>query len=285
MSEMNRLIYSVPQSSVLGPIEFCIYTLPLSTILKHCKIDYYIYADHTQIYCSFDAESLDEVLGSLDNCISDIRLWMITNKLKINDIKTEFLLITSPLSKFTKDIQITIGQSIISPPSTCKSLGVMLDDHFAMDTHTSNKCCSTYFHIRNIGAIRDLLTPSAAAQLVHSLLTSRIDYCNVLLLGVPGYKIKCLQIMHNIAARIVARPPRYHDIDEVLQSLHWLPVKSRILFKTLLLVYKCENGLAPEYLSSLLVPYEQKRYGLRSNDLDLLSVPSADLKSYGHRAF
>ena len=84
---------------------------------------------------------------------------------------------------------------------------------------------------------------------------------------------------------------------------------------TLLLVYKCENGLAPEYLillhsgylhserssmvsgwsktllgkmeylSSLLVPYVPERYGLRSNDLDLLSVPSADLKSYGHRAF
>ena len=91
--------------------------------------------------------------------------------------------------------------------------------------------------------------------------------------------------MHNIAARIVACPPHDHDIDEVLQSLHWLPVKSRILFKTLLLVYKCENGLAPEYLSSLLVPYVQERYGLRSNDLDLLSVPSSDLKSYGHIAF
>ena len=154
-----------------------------------------------------------------------------------------------------------------------------------MDAHISNICRSTYFHIRNIGAIRDLLTPSAAAQLVHSLVTSRVDYCNALLLGVPDYKIKRLQRMHNIAARTVARPPHNHDIDEVLQSLHWLPVKSRILFKTLLLVYKCENGLASEYLSSLLVPYVQERYGFRSNDLDLLSVPSADLKSYGHRAF
>ena len=161
----------------------------------------------------------------------------------------------------------------------------MLDDHFAMDAHISNICCSTYFHIQNIGAIGDLLTPSAAAKLVHSLVTSRVDYCNALLLGVPDYKIKRLQRMHNIAARIVARPPHDHDINEVFQSLHWLPVKSRILPKTLLLVYKCENGLAPEYLSSLLVPYVQERYGLRSNDLDLLSVPSADLKSYGHRAF
>ena len=109
LSAYLSLIYGVPQGSVLGSIEFCIYTLPLSAILKHCKIDYHIYADDMQIYCSFDAESLDEVLRSLDNCISDIRSWMITNKLKINDSKTEFLLITSPRSKFTKDIQITIG--------------------------------------------------------------------------------------------------------------------------------------------------------------------------------
>ena len=136
-----------------------------------------------QIYCSFDAESLDEVLGSLDNCISDIRSWMITNKLKINDSETEFLLITSPRSKFTKDIQITVGQSNISPSSTCKSLCVMLDDHFAMDAHISNICRSTYFHIRNIGAIRDLLTPSAAAQLVHSIVTSRVDFAMLCFLG------------------------------------------------------------------------------------------------------
>ena len=154
-----------------------------------------------------------------------------------------------------------------------------------MDAHISNVCRSTHYHKRNIRAIRDLLTPSAAAQLVHSLVTSRLDYCNALLLGVPDYKIKRLQRIHNIAARIVARPPCDHDISEVLQSLHWLPVKFRILFKSLLLVYKCIHNLAPKYLSSLLTPYEQKRYGLRSNELELLSVPRVALKSYGHRAF
>ena len=103
--------------------------------------------------------------------------------------------------------------------------------------------------------------------------------------GVPDYKVKRLQRMHNIAARIVARPPCDHAISDVLQSLHWLPVKFRILFKSLLLVYKCIHNLAPKYLTSLLTPYEQKRYGLRSNELELLSVPHVALKSYGHRAF
>ena len=175
-----------------------LYTLPLSAILKHYKIDYHIYADDTQLYCTFEVDSLDDILTSLSSCISDIRSWMIKNKLKINDDKTEFLLVTSPYSKFTKDVQISIGQHNIAPSSSCKSLEVMLDEHFSMDTQISSICRSTHFHIRNIGAIRDLLPTAAAAQLVHSLVTSRLDYCNALLLGIPAYKIQRLQRMHNI---------------------------------------------------------------------------------------
>ena len=109
-----------------------------------------------------------------------------------------------------------------------------------MDTQISSICRSTHFHIRNIGAIRDLLPTAAAAQLVHSLVTSCLDYFNkknALLLGIPAYKIHRRQIMHNIAARVVARPDRDHDIDEILGSLHWLPVKYQILYKVLMLVY------------------------------------------------
>ena len=91
--------------------------------------------------------------------------------------------------------------------------------------------------------------------------------------------------MHNIAARVVARPDRDHDIDELLESLHWLPVKYRILYKVLMLVYKCPNNLASEYLSSLLVPYTQEPYGPRSHNLDLLSVPDSKHITIGDRAF
>ena len=114
LSELSELMFGVPQGSVLGLLVFCIYTLPLSVILKHYKIDYHIYADDTQLYCTFEVDSLDDILTSLSSCISDIRSWMIKNKLKINDDKTEFLLVTSLYSKFTKDIQISIGQHNIA---------------------------------------------------------------------------------------------------------------------------------------------------------------------------
>ena len=287
---------------MLGPIEFCIYTILLGAILNHYKINYHIYADDAQIYCSFEIDSLDEVLNSISDCISDIRSWMITNKLKINDDKTEFLLTTSPHKTITKPIQISIGQEVILPSSSCKSLGVMFDKHLEMNIQVKSICKSTHFHIRNIREIRHLLPSSSAAQLgnireirhllpsssaaqlVHSLVTSRLDYCNALLHRLPDCRIKPLQRVQNIAARVVSLCSRQDDIEDILKSLHWLPVKQRILFKVLLLVYKCKNDLVPEYLRCLCKPYKQD-YNSRSNKLDLLDRPSTKKKSYGDRAF
>ena len=115
LSELRELAFGVPQGSVLDPVEFCIYTIPLGAILKHYKVNCHIYADDTQIYCAFEINSLDETLASICDCMADIRCWMITNKLKINDDKTEFLLITSPSAKLARDLQISIGKDQISP--------------------------------------------------------------------------------------------------------------------------------------------------------------------------
>ena len=101
----------------------------------------------------------------------------------------------------------------------------MFDDHMQMDAHISYICRTIHFHLLNIGAIRNLLTDSATEQLIHSLVTSRLDYCNSLLNEVPGYKLKRVQRMQNIAGRIVSRCPYRDHITPVLASLHWLPVK------------------------------------------------------------
>ena len=106
--------------------------IPLGAILGHSKIKYHIYGDDTQLYCCFDLDTPYEVLSTISACVSDIKAWMIRNKLKVNDDKTEFLLITSSRAKFTENINLSIGKENIS---SCKSLGVMLDSHFSMDTH------------------------------------------------------------------------------------------------------------------------------------------------------
>ena len=155
-----------------------------------------------------------------------------------------------------------------------------------MDCQIQNVCRSTLFHIRNISAIRRLIPQSAAAALVHSLVTSRLDYCNSLLYGVPAYKLNQLQRVQNIAARVVTltRCSPENHITPILKDLHWLPIKIRIDFKILLMTYKCVNAIAPEYLCNLVTKKKCPR-PLRSEKSELLKVPTTRLKTYGDRSF
>ena len=67
----------------------------MSAILYH-KIGYHVYADDAQLYISFKCNQPLEAISKVNSCPSDIRRWMITNKLKINDSKTEFIVFRSP---------------------------------------------------------------------------------------------------------------------------------------------------------------------------------------------
>ena len=87
MSDLSSIVCGVPQGSVLGPLKFCLYLLPLGAILKYHDIGYHVYADDTQLYISFKCNDPTAYLPKLNSCISDIRVWMIKNKLKINDSK------------------------------------------------------------------------------------------------------------------------------------------------------------------------------------------------------
>ena len=132
-------------------------------------------------------------------------------------------------------------------------------------------------NLQNISSIRDSLTDEATIQLVHAFVSSRIDYCNSLLYGIPEYAIKRLQRVQNLAARVVTRSSKYSSITPTLKKLHWLPLKYRIIFKVVLLTFKALHGMAPNYLKTLLQSYMPSR-SLRSDTGNLLIMPKAHRK-------
>ena len=96
------------------------------------------------------------------------------------------------------------------------------------------------------------LSKDSLLNLVHAFITSRLDYCNALLYGLPKEQITKLQHVKNAAARVVMGIGKYSHITPVLYELHWLPVQARIQFKITLLAFKAIHSLAPWYISNLL---------------------------------
>ena len=93
----------------------------------------------------------------------------------------------SPLLKQNlSDLYVSVGDIQVSPSSKVRDLCVVFDQYLTFHDHISGICKSTHFHLRGIGRIRNLLTFDATAQLIHALITSRLDLCNSILYNLPN---------------------------------------------------------------------------------------------------
>ena len=165
------------------------------------------------------------------------------------------------------------------------NLGVIFDSTLNMVDHASKVCKSAFFQLHKIGKIRKYLTTEAAKQVIHSLVISRLDYANAVLVGQPKVKLQQLQYVQNSAARLITKTGHSEHITPVLKSLHWLPIEQRIKFKVLLLTYKAMNGLAPIYLQELIMPHNPTRT-LRSSEEALNTIsPQIQNKNLWRQVF
>ena len=211
----------------------------------------------------------------MQNVYNIISNWLSDNFLKLNDSKSEIILIGTPhyvsLCKNTAT-SINLGNTNIAFSSTVKNLGVLIDESLTFVPHIKNCRKTSFFKLKNLRHIRNYFNRSSFESIINALITSKLDYCNSLFINLPASYITLLQSIQNYAARLILRRGLYSSVQPLLFHLHWLPVKDRITFKILLITYKIIHLSEPNYLVSQLKLKTSART-LRNQDNLTLETP------------
>ncbi len=151
---------------------------------------------------------------------------MADNFLKLNDDKTEMLLIGNPkrVAKM-QHFRVLVADNAVKPSACARNLGVYFDSTLSFKSFINRTAASAMHHIRTLAAIRDHLPRELASRLCTSLVISRLDYCNSVLSGVPKCSLRPLQLAWNMAARLVFMSWRSCHISPLLDQLKWLPIE------------------------------------------------------------
>jgi len=187
--------------------------------------------------------------------ISDVKDWCSSHRLQLNDAKTDIAWFGSHANLIKlADCSLSIGDVTLKPSIVVRDLGVLLNSELTLKQYISKVASCCYYHIRRLRQVSRFVSRHIMMQLTSAFILSRLDYCNIILAGLPKSSIATHQRVQNAASRLVlGLGPRDHIADG-LRQLHWLPDEARIRYKLCLLMHMVHTGRCPPYLKDVLHP-------------------------------
>ena len=97
---------------------------------------------------------------------------------------------------------IHVAGDYIGASSSARNIGVIFDSQVNLEKHVMNTCKMAFYHLQNIARIRNCLSQDDAETLVHAFISSKLDFCNALLYGLPKSVIDKLQYVQTLCSSI-----------------------------------------------------------------------------------
>ena len=278
-SQFKETHYGVPQGSVLGPFLFNVYVRNLIKVMEDAGFTCHGYADDHQFWFKFQINfQVATIRRTIPLGLDLISSWMTKHFLKLNPTKSQVIVFCPKASsdQLVFDNLMLSDGSYIKLSSKVYNLGVHMDSALTFSPHISTTVAEGYYLIRNLAGIRKYISQDHLKTLVNSIVIAKADNCNSLYYGISAYDSKKLQMFQNSCARLIYGKKKFEHVSGILRELHWLPSEARTYFKILCYVFKCLHGLAPAYLTDLIVIRRQHNL--------ILTVPRS-ITNYGERAF
>ena len=233
-----------------------------------------MYADDTSI--SYSSSSLADINQTLNSELNDLKQWLQGNKLSLNVLKTQALIVGSQpkIKKITDKTvdhpQFFIGDSQVENIDQSKYLGVIIDRSLNWEEHISNLRTKVSCAIGFLKYYRKFLPQNMLSKMYRGIVEPHFRFCCSVWECCGVTKLRMLQKLQNRAARIVVKSRVDVPAMPLIRSLNWPTIDDTIRSETATTMYKLLNGLVPVYLSNL---YEKNstRYvrKLRNTDLSL----------------
>ena len=187
------ITHGAPQGAILSPLLFCIYISDLPLAPQVCNLESYV--DDSKIFLSFpvkDAESAERVL---EEDLRRVAAWCCKNQLLINPEKTKFLMVGTQqlLRRLPNEISISFLGKEITPVSSAKDLGIILDNNLTYDQHIHQLTSSCMTKLCQINRVKNSFERDTLCTIISPLALSKLFYCSTVWSSTTATNIKKLQ--------------------------------------------------------------------------------------------
>lgn len=234
-----------------------------------------MFADDTNL--TFTGSKLESIENQMSYDIDKIYEWLCVNKLTLNVLKTDFMLIGSrqKLMSLEGNIALSVNGISLSKVQSVKCLGVCIDENITWDIHIHNVCVKVSQNIAALKRVKCILDKKILVSIYRAIIEPYFIYCSIVWDNINDGLEKQLQVLQNRVARIITAAPFRKSSSLVLSELGWMNIKQMRVKHKAIIMYKIVNDLAPHYLKDIFkFSNTLNNYNLRQSKLNLELPPN-----------